>query len=129
MIDHFVDGIKVIGHAERGIPFLLFTALIWMMDGIGTIILANSFHESLLLSESFLFIAALGISSAIPATPGYVGVYQFVAVTVLVPFGFTREAALALILLAQFMNLLLVSFWGGLGLWIGTRQVVRQSIK
>jgi len=127
MLDHFVKGIKVIGRAERGVPFLFFTALIWLMDGVGTIILAGSFHETLSLAQSFLFIAALGISSAIPSTPGYVGVYQFVAVTALVPFGFTREAALALILLAQFTNLLLVSLLGGIGLWHGTRRAIEHG--
>jgi uncharacterized membrane protein YbhN (UPF0104 family) len=74
-----------------------------------------------LLAQSFLLIAALGISSALPSTPGYVGVYQFVAVTILSPFGVARESALALILLVQFLNLLVVSIWGGLGLWLASR--------
>ena len=117
IIEQFVDGLKTIGRIERGIPFLLFTALIWLMDGIGTIVLAEALHESLSLAQSFLLIAALGISSALPSTPGYLGVYQFVAVTVLVPFGFTREAALAFITLLQASNLLLVFVWGGMSLW------------
>jgi uncharacterized protein (TIRG00374 family) len=129
MIRHFVDGIKVIARLERAVPFLLFTALIWLMDGVGTILFARSLHETLTLAQSFLFIAALGISSAIPSTPGYVGVYQFVAVTVLVPFGFARESALALILLVQFLNLLIVSGWGGLGLWVGSREYLADPEK
>jgi uncharacterized protein (TIRG00374 family) len=121
MLEHFVEGVKVIARVERGLPFLLFTALIWLMDGISTITLALALHETLTLAQAFLFIAALGLSSAIPSTPGYVGVYQFVAVTVLVPFGTTRESALALILISQVLNLLIVSCWGGMGLWFGSR--------
>ncbi len=59
----------------------------------------------------------MGLSSAIPSTPGYVGVYQFVAVTVLVPFGFPRADALACSLVLQVMNDAVVTFWGLLGLW------------
>lgn len=118
---HFVDGVKVIVQPRRGLPFLLFTILIWFMDGMGMVILASSLNETLSLAQAFLLIAALGISSALPSTPGYVGVYQFVAVTILLPFGIARESALALILLVQFLNLLVVSVWGGLGLWLASR--------
>lgn len=118
---HFVDGVKVIAQPRRGLPFLFFTILIWFMDGMGMVILASSLNETLSLAQSFLLIAALGISSALPSTPGYVGVYQFVAVTILLPFGIARESALALILLVQFLNLLVVSVWGGLGLWLASR--------
>ena len=124
---HFVDGMKVIAQFQRGLPFLLLTILIWFMDGAGMVFLADSFNETLTIAQSFLFIAALGISSALPSTPGYVGVYQFVAVTILVPFGLSRESALALILLMQILNLIVVATWGGLGLWIGSRMMLDTS--
>lgn len=129
MTNHFLEGVKVVARVKRGLPFLLFTALIWLMDGIGMVVFAFSLHETLTLAQSFLLIAALGISSAIPSTPGYVGVYQFVAVTVLVPFGFARESALALIFLSQFLNLLAVSCWGGFGLWVGSRRLLTAQTK
>ena len=39
----------------------------------------------------------MGLASALPSTPGYVGIYQFVAVSVLTPFGFSRTDAIAYI--------------------------------
>ena len=129
MANHFVEGIKVISHLERGLPFLLFTGLIWLMDGVGTTLMAFALHETLTLAQAFLFIAALGLSSAIPSTPGYVGVYQFVAVTVLVPFGFTRESALAFILISQALNLIIVALWGGIGLWLGSQGIIKSKPK
>ena len=59
--------------------------------------------------------AALGLGSALPSTPGYVGVYQFVAVTVLTPFGFTRTDAIAYILVAQALMYVVIGFWGSVG--------------
>ncbi len=126
---HFVEGINAILNFRRGLSFLSFTSLIWLMDGIGMVGLALALHESISLVQSLLFIAALGISSAIPSTPGYLGIYQFVAVTVLIPFDFARESALALILITQAMNLLVVSFWGSMGLWIGSRSMLGAHTK
>lgn len=127
IMTRFLDGMKVISRAERGLPFIFFTALIWLMDGVGTMIFAFAFNESLTLVQAFLFIAALGLSSAIPSTPGYVGVYQFVAVTVLAPFGIKRESALAMILVSQALNLLVVSLWGGFGLWFGSQDIIKST--
>jgi uncharacterized membrane protein YbhN (UPF0104 family) len=45
-----------------------------------------------------------------------VGIYQFVAVTVLRPFGFSRSDALAYILVVQAIGYVLISFWGLMGL-------------
>ena len=53
----------------------------------------------------------------VPSTPGYVGVYQFVAVSILTPFGLSKTDAIAYILLFQAMNYLMVLLWGGIGLW------------
>jgi hypothetical protein len=61
--------------------------------------------------------AGSGLSSALPSTPGYVGVYQFVAVMILVPFGFTQSEALATIILSQIANYLIVTFWGCVSIW------------
>lgn len=120
LLENFIKGIRVIMQSERGFSFIFFTMAIWIMDGLGMVILASALHEVLSLWQSFLLIAALGLSSAIPSTPGYVGVYQFVAVTVLMPFGLERESALAIILVAQAINLILVLLWGSFAFWIGS---------
>jgi spermidine synthase len=65
---------------------------------------------------AFLLIAALGLASALPSTPGYVGIYQFVAVTVLPPFGLSRTDAIAYILVAQALAYVVIGFWGSIGL-------------
>jgi uncharacterized membrane protein YbhN (UPF0104 family) len=56
------------------------------------------------------------VGSALPSTPGYVGIYQFVAVTVLTPFGFSRADAIAFIVVAQALMYVVIGFWGAIGL-------------
>jgi uncharacterized protein (TIRG00374 family) len=111
-LKQFLRGVEALHHPSRTGTFILFTCLIWIMDGIGMVILARSLHLYLTITQSFLLLAGLGLSSAIPSTPGYLGVYQFVAVIVLQPFGITNANALALIIFLQVINFLAVTFWG-----------------
>ncbi len=87
-----------------------------------------SSRRPLNLGQALILLAALGLSSAIPSTPGYVGVYQFVAVTILVPFGFLRSEALAYILISQVVGYLQYGFWGLLGLWQINKNQSRNEI-
>jgi glycosyltransferase 2 family protein len=97
--------------------FLALTAVIWTLDALGSVVAAKALGFSMLLSVAFLLIAGLGLASAVPSTPGYVGVYQFVAVSILGPFGFSRTSAIAYILFAQALSYVLIGFWGALGLF------------
>jgi glycosyltransferase 2 family protein len=114
----FLQGMRSLQNTRRLVSFLALTALIWFIDGCITMIGANIVSSSLSLPQSLVFLSALGLSSAVPSTPGYIGVYQFVAVLVLVPFGFTKSSALAFILISQIVGYIVVAFWGLLGLWL-----------
>jgi len=117
LLEQFLRGIEALHHPKRAFGFILFTSLIWLMDGTGTIILARTLDLKLTFPQAFLLLAGLGLSSAIPSTPGYIGVYQFVAVIVLQPFGISNANALAFIIFLQILNILIIAFWGGLAAW------------
>jgi hypothetical protein len=72
---------------------------------------------------AIIVLAALGLASSLPSTPGYLGIYQFVAVSVLPPFGVTAAAALAFVLLLQAVIYLVSIVFGVLGVFAlgGTR--------
>ena len=97
------------------------TGVIWLADGLGSMLGAYMLRLHLALPQALLLLAGMGLSSAIPSTPGYVGVYQFAAVTVLTPFGFSKSDALAFILVAQALNYLVVTVWGLPGLWLSRK--------
>jgi hypothetical protein len=113
----FLVGMRSLQNARRMLAFVGLTAVVWLVDGLGSTIAARIISQTLSLGQALVLLAALGLSSAIPSTPGYVGVYQFVAVTVLPAFGFSRADALAYILISQVLGYVVVSFWGLLGLW------------
>ncbi len=110
-----LSGIRSFHSGPRLANFLAFTSAIWFLDAIGTILTARALGMHMPLSIAFLLITALGLGSALPATPGYVGIYQFVAVSVLVPFGFSANEAMAYILFAQILAYLMITLWALIG--------------
>jgi len=116
-LQQFLGGLKSLHSFKRVLQFAGLTGLIWLMDAVGAVLLAYILKIPLLLQQAFVLLAALGLSSAIPSTPGYVGVYQFVAVSTLAPFGISKADALAFILISQILGYLIVGFWGLLSLW------------
>jgi hypothetical protein len=109
-------GIRSFHDRGRLARFLLFTALLWGLEGVTTVLGARAIGVSFSFPVAYLLIAGLGLGSALPATPGYVGIYQFAAVSVLTPFGYSQADAIAYILLFQAMNYVVLLVWGLLGL-------------
>jgi hypothetical protein len=127
-LTHFLSGLGAFQRPVQAIGFLSLTILIWLLDALGCTIVASAFHLRITIPQALLFLAALGLSSSLPSTPGYVGVFQFVAVTVLPLFGFSRSEALVFILAIQMVNYLTVICLGCLGLWrlgLGIKDVRR----
>jgi uncharacterized protein (TIRG00374 family) len=117
MLEHILRGMRAFHDARRLFQFLALTTVVWSMDAAGTMIAARSLGLAMTLPVALLLLAGLGLGSALPSTPGYAGIYQFVAVSVLTPFGFTRTAAIAFIILAQAFSYLMMGVWGALGVW------------
>jgi uncharacterized protein (TIRG00374 family) len=115
-MEHGLRGMRAFHDARRLSGFLGLTILIWCLDALGTVIVGTALGFQIPVPVAFLLIAGLGLGSALPSTPGYVGIYQFVAVTVLTPFGFSRTDAVAYILVAQALAYVVIGFWGALGL-------------
>ncbi len=117
LLERFIQGFSVLRDLRRIALFLAYTVVIWLLDGLNVMIGVMIIQQTLSLPQALLLLVGFGLSSAIPSTPGYIGVYQFVAVTILVPFGFTQSQALAYALISQISNYIVVSFWGLIGLW------------
>lgn len=114
---NFLTGAGALQDWTRLINFLLASAGIWSLDTLTGLAVASAFGVSLSLTQVFILLAALGISSALPSTPGALGIYQYVAVAVLVPFGLSEAQSLAYILGYQGVMYAVITTWGLIGLW------------
>ena len=113
---HGLRGIRAFHDGPRLLAFLSLTVVIWCLDAFSTVVGGAALGLSIPLPVAFLLIAGLGLGSALPSTPGYIGIYQAVAVSVLPPFGFSRTDAISYILVAQAMQYVVIGVWGAFGL-------------
>ena len=120
-LEQGLEGVRSFHDRGRFARFVGLTAVIWCVDAVVVTVLATAINVHISMPVAFLLIAGLGLGSALPSTPGYVGIYQFVAVSVLTPFGLTRNEAIAHILLFQAMIYVTFLCWGSIGAWRGSR--------
>ncbi len=110
-------GLQAFQHPGRGLGFIAYSALVWITEVVIYWLVGMAFGLTLTVPQILLLLGALGLSSAVPSTPGFVGIYQFIAATILPPFGYTEAQALVYILAVQAVMYAAVSVWGGIGLW------------
>ncbi len=115
LVSQFLMGARALLHPGRAAAFVLLTAVVWAVDGAGTVIFSLGMRLPLGFDQALLLLVALGLSSALPSTPGYVGIYQYVAVTLLPVFGWSPSQAVAYILAGQAVNVITISIWGLIG--------------
>jgi uncharacterized protein (TIRG00374 family) len=116
ILEQALRGMRTFHHLKRLLAFAGMTIVIWCTDGFMTVLTGWALGLPISLPMAFLLLAGMGLGSAMPSAPGYIGVYQFVGVTVLTPFGIDRADAVAFVLVGEVLQYLVVGLWGALGI-------------
>jgi uncharacterized protein (TIRG00374 family) len=116
VLQQVLNGVGSFHDAGRLSRFVALTGVIWLLDATSAVIGARAIGLDIAFPLAMLLIAGLGLGSALPSTPGYVGIFQFVAVSILTPSGFGRSEAIAYILFWQAVSYVVVGFWGTIAL-------------
>jgi uncharacterized protein (TIRG00374 family) len=112
LTDQVLLGMRAFHDVGRFLGFVAFTVVIWLSDAASLMVGAHALGLAMSFPMAVLLLTGLGLGSALPSTPGYVGIYQFVAVTVLVPMGIGKSQALAYILMTQAYGYVVVLLLG-----------------
>jgi uncharacterized protein (TIRG00374 family) len=110
-------GLAAFHDTRRFLAFAAFTATVWGIDTCTAMAVGRGLGIQLSFGMASLLICGLGLGSALPSTPGYVGIFQFVAVSVLTPFGIPKDGALAEVLILQAISYGVVLAFGLPGLY------------
>jgi uncharacterized membrane protein YbhN (UPF0104 family) len=112
MAGSLIDGFSGIATLRLGPPLLLWSLVIWVV--------ISAFYWIVLLAfdTSSPFVAGLAVASVtalgmtIPASPGYIGVFEFLARETMVLFGMGPGAALSYALVAHAIVYIVYTFLG-----------------
>jgi glycosyltransferase 2 family protein len=117
MAEQILLAIRAFHNVGRFVSFALLTAVIWTADATGLLFAAHGLRLAIGFSAAIILLTAMGLGSALPSTPGYVGIYQFATVTVLAVFGIGRDQALAYSLVTQAVGYIVIIVLGVPGLY------------
>lgn len=118
LVGQILLGLRAFHDWGRLAGFSALTVAIWVSDSVGTMVGTYALGLHVGFPAAVLLLAGMGLGSALPSTPGYVGVYQFAAVSILPLFGVPRDGALAYSLVAQASSYVLVLAWGLPGFYL-----------
>jgi uncharacterized protein (TIRG00374 family) len=96
LAEQFLLGLKAFHSVSRFLIFVAYTVVIWSLDAWTIVVAARALDLDLAFTVAALLVCGLGLGSAVPSAPGALGISQFVAVSVLVPFGVSKDGAIAL---------------------------------
>ena len=123
----FLSGLRSFHHARRASGFLFWTVVVWVLDGASILVLAHGMGIALSPTETALVLTSIALASVVPAAPGNLGVLQYVAVSVLVPFGAAPARALSMALMIQALSTITLGLWGSGSLWFLSIRTARAA--
>lgn len=88
-------GLQVLRSGRDLALVVLYTLIIWASNGLMVWIVLRAFHIDVPLQAGFLLTAVLNLGMAVPSSPGYVGIFEYLMVLTLALFGIARTPALA----------------------------------
>ena len=89
-----VEGLKILRRWHRVVVMQAGYLGVWLALAGGNYAVLRALEISAPVGAAFVVLVVLQVGTSVPSTPGKIGVFQYLAVLALAPFGLGREAAL-----------------------------------
>jgi glycosyltransferase 2 family protein len=119
----FIAGLQSLKNPQSLVLVITLSISVWMLEASSYFLMMRAFNvrldPDLLVLAALLMLVTVNLGIMVPSAPGYVGTFQFFAVTALAVFGVDRETALAVGISSHLMQYILVT---GIGLALFAHQ-------
>lgn len=88
-------GLQVLRSGRDLALVVLYTLIIWAANGLMVWLILRSFHIDVPIQAGYLLTAVLNLGMAVPSSPGYVGIFEYLMVLTLALFHIGHTPALA----------------------------------
>ena len=106
LLGNFSSGADVLHRPAGFLAVVALSAGVWLAAGLGTLAWVKAFHLDVPWYAGFFVLVMVNLGSAIPSSPGYVGVYHYLAMLALSLWTPDRNAALAYAIGTHALNML-----------------------
>lgn len=94
LIDHFIEGLRIMGDPMLLFLSALLSIVIWIVDVLAIYLMFMAFGLHLTVSAAVVLMIVLIIGIAIPTAPGFIGNWHYFCILGLGLFGITKTSAL-----------------------------------
>lgn len=112
MLAQAFTGVRALRQPSAFSLYLLYTVIIWVSNSVLFWLLVRAFHLDVPLSAGFLLTGVLFLGMAVPSSPGYLGVFDYLMVLTLSLYNVKHADAVAAALAAHFINFVPVTIVG-----------------
>lgn len=106
ILGNFSSGADVLQRPSGFLSITLLTALLWLFTGLATLVWVIAFNLPVPWYAGFFVLVMVNLGSAIPSSPGYIGVYHYLAVLALSLWTPDKNAALAYAIGTHALNMI-----------------------
>ena len=106
LLGNFSSGADVLHRPTGFLSVVALSAGVWLAAGMGTLAWVTAFHLDVPWYAGFFVLVMVNLGSAIPSSPGYIGVYHYLAMLALSLWTPDRNAALAYAIGTHALNML-----------------------
>lgn len=106
LLGNFSSGADVLHRPAGFLAVVALSAGVWLAAGVGTLAWVTAFHLDVPWYAGFFVLVMVNLGSAIPSSPGYIGVYHYLAMLALSLWTPDRNAALAYAIGTHALNML-----------------------
>ncbi len=117
----FVIGIATLRNVRKLGTFLGYTVLIWILEVTATWLISQAFCLPISIWGALFIVLVIGLGTMLPSSPGYVGTYEFFAISALTILGVKGNEALSFAVMRHAVTFIWSSFLGVLCLVVSGR--------
>lgn len=111
----FIDGLQILQNIRETFLVLLLSLAAWSCEFTAYYFLATGMGvapDPLTLWSTALLMAVVNLAILIPNAPGGIGLFEFIGVALLLPFGVSKEMAVGYMFLVHFLVLIPITLLG-----------------
>ncbi len=121
----FIEGLQILKNVKELLGIMALSLLAWTGEFTSYYFIARGFSLApvpLDLWSAALLMAVANLGILIPNAPGGVGLFEFIGVALLLPYGIAKETAVGYMFLLHFLLYITIT---GVGLFFFTREGLR----
>jgi len=117
IVSRFAEGLKALRDIRQFGTAVFLSLVAWVLAGMGTLCYIAAFNLDVPWYAGFFLLVVLNLGAAIPSSPGYVGVYHYLAVLALSVWLDDRNAAMGYAIATHGLNMAVNVALGSACLW------------